>query len=668
VRVVLRLACGGDVRPVRTATMSSNRKRRSRSPGPAIAGRRADVRERDAGANRSVAGATIRGAGGSRPGGDGFRSADQGAAVASPLSAVDAGLAALLAVVTFALFSRILGNGWVNYDDPVYVTHNPHVIAGLGWDGFRWALTSGEATNWHPLTWLSHMLDMTLFGDDPRGHHATSVLLHSLNAALAFLAMRRLTGARWTSAAFAALFAWHPLRVESVAWLSERKDVLSGFFFFATLWAWAEYALRLGRPGAHPRFYYVLALLLLGLGLCAKPMLVTVPFLLLLLDAWPLGRLRLPGVAADRPPGPVFGPLFLVLEKFPFLLLALASSVVTYMVQREGGAFSIRVDLAERLANAPVAIARYLAHFFWPFGLSPIYLHPIHWPVWAVAGATALVLLLSLAALVAGRGRPWVAVGWAWFLGMLVPVIGIVQVGLQAMADRYTYLPMLGVEVALLWTLREFASSAVLRRATVAGLALALAGCGVRTWQQCGVWRDSTTLFEHAVALDDGNYVARHNLAIALLDAQRPEDAGRHFARMFETLAPFEDRLSDGVRALYYGEASSHYGAILAMQGKLDEARARFETALRHNPQSINAHGNLGKIYAMTGRADEAIEQFRIVLEIEPNDARTVCNLADALATRGEQAEAAALFARGVEILGPPGCPGRKADTGPSCG
>ncbi|MFM7735158.1 MAG: tetratricopeptide repeat protein, partial [Alphaproteobacteria bacterium] len=533
--------------------------------------------------------------------------------------------------------------------------------------------TSGEATNWHPLTWVSHMLDMTLFGDEPRGHHLTSVLLHSANAALAFLALRALTGARWTSAAAAALFAWHPLRVESVAWLSERKDVLSGFFFLLSTWAWSGWTGRLGRPGGRAPAFLLASLVAFALGLASKPMIVTLPFVLLLLDVWPLGRLRLPGVAhaqeapsASRPAPPVAAVLA---EKVPFLLLALASSVVTYLVQRAGGAFSIRLDAGERVANAFVSVARYLGGFLWPAGLSPIYRHPVHWPAAAVAASVALVLGLTAGAMIAGRRRPWIAVGWLWFLGMLVPVIGLVQVGLQSMADRYTYLPALGLGIAVLWTLREAAAAGeTARRACVAGLAVVLAGCAVRTWQQSAVWRGSESLFEHAVALDDSNYVAHHNLAIALLDAQKPEEAGRHFARMFEAMEPDRERFSDGVRALYEGEANSHYGAILAMQGRLDEARERFEAALRHNPGSVNAHGNLGKIYAMTGRTDEAIEQFRLVLEVAPDDARTVCNLAEALATRGDQEQAAAFFARGVEILGPPGCPGRRPDTGPSCG
>jgi tetratricopeptide (TPR) repeat protein len=587
--------------------------------------------------------------------------------------ALDAAIAAGLAIATFAIFSRILSNGWVNYDDPVYVTHNPRVIAGLDRDGFRWALTAGEATNWHPLTWVSHMLDMSLFGDDPGAHHRTSVLLHAANAALAFLALRSLSGARWTSAAAAALFAWHPLRVESVAWLSERKDVLSGFFFLAALWAWSGWTGRLGRAGGRPAAFLAASLLLFALGLASKPMIVTFPFVLLLLDAWPLGRLRLPGVArAQEGPasaGPAPPPAALLFEKTPFLLLSLASSVATYLVQREGGAFSIRLDAGERVANALVSVARYLGGFAWPAGLSPIYRHPVHWPPAAVGAAAALVAGLTAGAVLAGRRRPWIPVGWLWFLGMLVPVIGLVQVGLQSMADRYTYLPSLGLGIAILWTLREAAGAGeAARRACVGGIALVLAGCAVRSSQQSAVWRDSETLFEHAVALDDLNYVAHHNLAIALLDAQKPEEAGRHFARLFEAMAPHADRFSPGVRALYEGEANSHYGAILAMQGRLDEARQRFETALRHNPGSVNAHGNLGKVYAMTGRTDEAIEQFRLVLELAPDDARTICNLAEALAVRGDQEEADGWFARGLEVLGPPGCAGRRPDTGPSCG
>jgi hypothetical protein len=385
-----------------------------------------------------------------------------------------------LFVGTLLLFSRALHNEFLDLDDPDYVTHNVHVQAGLTWATLRWALTSGDASNWHPLTWLSHALDCQLFGANPAGHHATSVVIHALNALLVFLVLRRLTAnwsaglqtrressvvvkhagaetgvparsqsCEWLCAFSAALFAWHPLRVESVAWISERKDVLSVFFALLTLWSYAVFAGKQRAAERGAKRFYALALTAFTAGLLCKPMLVTLPFLLLLLDNWPLQRLAhgaWPSAIAWRR---------LLAEKIPFLVLAAASCVVTYLVQSNGGAVVENLPLSARLANAVVSLVRYLGKYFWPFDLAIGYPTPERWAPATVIGAALLVLAISALAVVQRERCRWLLVGWLWFLGTLVPVIGVVQVGLQAMADRYTYLPLLGIQIALLGALRE---------------------------------------------------------------------------------------------------------------------------------------------------------------------------------------------------------------------
>src|SRR5580658_7954862 len=351
-----------------------------------------------------------------------------------------------LFVAAFLLFSPALNHKFLDYDDPDYVTQNIHIQHGFAWENIRWAFTTGHAANWHPLTWLSHMLDWKLYGDNPRGHHATNLILHSLNAVLAFLALRKLTGSFWTSAFAAALFAFHPLRVESVVWVAERKDVLSGFFGLGTIYLYAAYAQA--RTRAASIWLYLAVLVILSLGLLCKPMLVTLPCVLLLLDFWPLNRM-VSAAACLR----------LIREKIPFFLLSIASSVVTFYVQKAGNAM-ISLGLESRLINCIVSIALYLQKFFWPFGLAVGYPYPAHWPIATVALSSAVVGIISLIALIQWRRQSWIIVGWLWCLGMWVPVIGIVKVGLQGMADRYTYLPMIGIEIAILWTLRPLLRNA----------------------------------------------------------------------------------------------------------------------------------------------------------------------------------------------------------------
>jgi tetratricopeptide (TPR) repeat protein len=530
--------------------------------------------------------------------------------------------ALLLFALTLLLFARSCGNDFVNYDDPDYVTANPQVRAGLSFEGVRWAFTSGAASNWHPLTWLSHQLDVTLFGLNPRGHHATSVFLHALNAALAFFAFRRLTGAAAASLVCAALFAWHPLRVESVSWIAERKDVLSGCLWFFTLWCYAVYTERRRPGGAGAGRWYVATLVAFALGLMAKPMLVTLPCVLLLLDGWPLRRA---GAVRDWLP--------LVREKLPFFVLVAASAYVTYRVQQAGGSVSAVLGLGDRCANALVAIARYLGKVLFPVELAVLYPHPGTWPVPRVLAAAALVAALSALALWQVRRRPAIAVGWAWFLGALVPVIGLVQVGVQSMADRYTYLTVPGLQLAVLWTLRELLPRRM--AAVLAGITLAAAA--VLTWRQQGVWRDSDTLFSHALAVTERNYVAHDNRGLH-----------RHGqGRIDEALADYRASL-----AIHPGYLNAHnnLGHALARLGRPAEALPHYRAALTAQPGHPEVRNNLANALSDLGQLDEAMEHYAFVLARDPDHVNALNGSAVVLALRGQPGEARARLERSLRL------------------
>ena len=530
---------------------------------------------------------------------------------------------------TLLLYSRAVPHDFLDLDDGDYVTDNAPVQAGLTWPGVRWALTANVAANWHPLTLLSHMLDCQLFGGNAHGHHAMNIFWHALNAVMAFLALRRLTGSFWTSALSAALFAWHPLRVESVAWIAERKDVLSGFFGLFTLWAYAVYAEKRRKNGGDGKAFYAMSLAAFAAGLLCKPMLVTLPFLLLLLDWWPLGRLNVPDW---------FSPARrLVFEKLPFFLLSAASCVVTYFYQKSAGAVGDTFAWNERLANAVVSIARYLGKFFWPFNLAVGYPLPGHWPLVDVAGAALLVLTVTGLALWQCHQRPWLLVGWLWFLGMLVPVIGLVQAGLQSMADRYTYLPILGVQLMLLWSLREsfLASQPGWFKAVMVGLLL---GCGAaRTWDQIGVWRNSHTLQEHALAVTSGNYLAEFYLGTTLLNEKRCPDAIVHLRRALELKPDF---------------TADHYrlGVALQKMGRMDEAMTVFREVLKGDPGYGVADYNLGALLLERKQPAEAIPYFQAALKTKPDYDPAFVALGTAWSDLGRPGEAVTNFAQALMI------------------
>jgi tetratricopeptide (TPR) repeat protein len=415
-------------------------------------------------------------------------------------------VALALAALVAAAFAPAAQNGFVLLDDQTYIVANPHLRGGFTAEALRWAFGESYASNWSPLTWLSHLLDVRLFGLDPRPHHLESVLLHAANAVLLFLALRGLTGRLWASALAAALFGAHPLRVESVAWAAARKDLLAGLCWMLALGAWVRYARR---PSA-ARYGAVLAAL--ALGLMAKPTLVTLPFVLLLLDWWPLGRLRPRRDGSSRSAR-------LVAEKIPLFLLAAASAALTWRAQASWGAMDYLGDLslAERCANALVSYVAYLGTAVWPAGLAVYYPHPGHALGAARPVAAALLLLaLSALALAGARRRPWLAAGWLWYLGTLVPMIGLVQVGAQARADRYTYLPLIGVALAAAWSLADVAGRRPRLRTAAAVLALAaLCALAAASRAQTALWRDDRTLFGHAAAVTRGNWLAEMNLGAA---------------------------------------------------------------------------------------------------------------------------------------------------------
>jgi len=558
----------------------------------------------------------------------------QGAAAARaiPESAIRALILVVLAAATCAAFAGVLRADWILFDDPEYVTTQSRVAGGLRLDNALWFLFHPHSANWHPLTSWSHMLDAQLFGLQPAGHHATSLFLHVLNAVLLALVLFRLTGAWWRSLAVAALFALHPLRVESVAWVSERKDVLSGLFFLLTLGAygwWVE------RPG---KSRYAVLMLALALGLMAKPMLVTLPFVLLLLDVWPLGRLAGTGrsKAARARARPLRG---LISEKWPLFALAAGSALVTFAVQRRIGAV-VSVELAppaHRIANAVLSYWRYVGQTIWPEGLAVFYPYrpDANW-AGAIVGALGLALVTAACGFLMRR-RPYLAVGWLWYVGVLVPVIGLIQVGGQSHADRYTYLPVIGLLIALVWSVGDLvARSRPGRIAAAAALVLVLAILSVATARQTALWKDTRTLFSSDLAITGSNPVAHQCLGCALLEDGKVEPA---IAELNKAL-----RLSPN-----YRDAHASLGRALDMAGRTEEAIPHFRTALALTDKAEVRH-NLGTALDKLGRTDEAIREYEAALTLEPDRYHTLVLLANDLAARGRFAEAETHLRSALEL------------------
>jgi protein O-mannosyl-transferase len=534
-----------------------------------------------------------------------------------------AGICAVLFFGTLLLFSGALKNDFLDYDDPDYITQNTHVQRGLQPETVRWAFASTAAGNWHPLTWLSHAADWQLFGANPSGHHATNILLHALNAILVFLVFRKLTGATWPSALCAALFAWHPLRVESVAWVAERKDLLCGFFFFLTLLSYAHYAEN--REAPNRKLFYGLTILFFAFGLMSKPMLVTLPFLLLLLDFWPLRRFD--NSTLRR----------LLFEKLPLFILAAASCIVTFFAQKQGGAIVENLPLQNRLINSAVSIADYLGKFFWPFNLSVTYPLPSSQPFATAAFATILVVVLTLLAFGQARRRPWLLIGWLWFLGMLVPVLGLVQVGLQAMADRYTYLPMLGLQLALLWTFCELALSRNVLRIATAAAVLSLTGLAARTWDQISLWQNSKTLYEHALAVTKNNYLVESNLGTTLFNQGDLAGAELHFRRAIELRSNF---------------ATPRFKLAITLEelNRPDDALVAYSEFLELQPRDPVANYNAGVLLLNENQSAQAATRFQTALESDSNYTAALVGLALAKVNLNETTDAISALERALKM------------------
>ncbi len=575
---------------------------------------------------------------------------------------------ACLFVLTVILYWPVHDFEFVNYDDPVYVTDNPHVQGGLNPSSIRWAFTSIHASNWHPLTWLSHMLDANLFKSNSGGPHLTNAVIHAVNAVLLCLVLQRMTGRRWMSLFVASLFAFHPLHVESVAWVSERKDVISTFFGFFTLWFYLGHVMTPARKAPGKSYGgYVLALICMTAGLLAKPMLVTLPFVLLLLDYWPLQRFD-PRSSHHRP----FAKL--LLEKTPFLILSLASSAITFFAQAKSGAVASLtfVSWSARLCNAVVSYAVYLGKAVWPVNLAVFYPHPDKYPAMVVLLCVVVLVMITALAIWQRNRRPYLLMGWLWYVGMLVPVIGLVQVGEQAYADRYTYVPLTGFFIAIAWWVGERLQDLPHGRILAVTLfILCPVSCLLATSRQLQYWRNSEILFRRALAVTARNYAAHNNLGISLFKAGKLKEARAHFEASLDILPDYElARLNLGRVLFEQGDpegAAKQYLAILnfkpdsveslynlgtplSSMGRYDEAIATYKKAIAINPGHTNAHYNLAIILMKVGRIDEAALHNREVLRLDPNSAFANYNLGLNLKSLGRLDEARVHFVESVRL------------------
>jgi Flp pilus assembly protein TadD len=541
----------------------------------------------------------------------------------------------VLILATLAVFHQLPSHDFVNYDDDLFVYENPQVRNGFSKKGVIWAFTAFSPDYWKPLSWLSHMLDCELFGLRPGMHHLTNLLLHVANSVLLLLVLNRMTGALWPSSFVAALFALHPLHVESIAWVAERKDVLGAFFWFLTIWAYSRYVER-PRSGR-----YLFVLLLFALGLMAKPMVVTLPFILLLLDYWPLERMQLHSTRLKGERGMTQSSAFrLVWEKIPLFVLSGAITVVTIIAQRQVGALkSIEAyPFKLRIANALVSCISYIGKMVWPHKLAIFYPFPTAIPLWQSAGAGLLLITVTVLLMRVAVNRPYLVVGWLWYLVILLPVIGLVQVGGQAMADRYTYLSLIGLFIIIAWGVPSLLASwrrgkMVITLATSV-LLLGFAICSVL---QVRYWQNSISLFRHTDKVTSNNDVAHNHLGMALVSQGELEEAMSHYAAAL--------RIKPRERYVH-----SNLGVALARQGRLEEAIGHYTEALRVKPDFAEAHNNLGNALAKQGKLEEAIRHYSEALRIKPDFAEAHNNLGNALAMQGELEEAIRNYSEALQI------------------
>ncbi len=592
-------------------------------------------------------------------------------------------LCLLLVLLTLAFYNPVVHNDFTNLDDDHYIVHNSHVRAGLSWDTFKWAFTTYDAANWHPLTWLSHALDCQLFNLNPAGHHYVTVLLHAGNAILLFLLLQSVTGFAWPSFVVAALFALHPVNVESVAWAAERKNVLSMFFFLLTLYAYGWYVRRAG-----VKRYAVLAALF-ALGLMAKPEIITLPFVLLLWDYWPLRRMLGDSVlssgvpvAGEEPPAEIAAAVvtpaprsisFLLLEKVPLLLLSMGSAVITLVAQRAGHAMRVASDQV-RLGNALVAYVRYLGKAFWPTRLAAVYPHPEgSLPFWQIVGSAGILLLLTVLALKM-RNRRYLAVGWFWFLGTLVPVIGVIQVGVQAMADRYAYIAYIGLFICVVWSITEIARERKIASAWLALPAvLVLLTLGILSRRQIAYWHDSETLWRHTLSVTNYNYMAHDGLARTLARQGRTEEAMVEFkaaeqiavytasalvdigvyaqtnGRLQDAIEQYQESLNASPDSKSKSTALSYLGLAFTQMGDVGRAKSNYAQALQQNPDNTAALVGSGLLAERDGDFEFAAHQISRAMKVEPTDVGYLL-LGRALRHAGRGAEADSVLAQARRI------------------
>jgi tetratricopeptide (TPR) repeat protein len=548
---------------------------------------------------------------------------------------LDVAICAFLVVAILCVYGKIWTHEFIGYDDDKYVTQNRFVNQGLSKESILWAFRSTHASNWHPLTWLSHMLDVELSGLNPGAHHLTNLLFHILNSLLLFIVFRKMTAHVWQSGIVALLFALHPLHVESVAWVAERKDVLSAFFWLLTIWSYVRFTQRPGMAR------YLAIIGFFALGLMAKPMLVTLPFVLLLLDYWPLNRIQ--AGQANNPSGkPNSGRslLQLVYEKIPMVVLAGISSAVTILAQKKGEALGL-LDVHPpmmRLANALVSYLKYIQKMLWPDQLAILYPYPKAIVGWQVL--TAFVVLGGITFLtVRYRKRlPWLFFGWFWFIGTLVPVIGLVQVGVQGMADRYTYLPLIGLFVILSWETAHLIGNWRFKKIALSVASAMLCILLVTTARaQVSHWKNSFTLFEHTLAVTAQNYVIHNNLGFELALSGRLDEAIMHYRAALRINPDFE-------------LAHINLGSALFSQGKIQKSLAYYQAALNQKPRLAGVHHNLGILLLRIGRIDEAVVHFQEALRIKPDYAEVYNSLGAALVSQGKILEAMANFRQAIRI------------------
>ncbi|MGD0596997.1 MAG: tetratricopeptide repeat protein [Sedimentisphaerales bacterium] len=528
-----------------------------------------------------------------------------------------------LTLTTVAVYWEVCSYDFVNYDDRGYVYKNPNIQDGITLQAVKWAFTTGYASNWHPLTWLSHMLDWQFFGPNAGGHHLTNLIFHIANTLLLFLVLRRMTNAFWQSAFVAALFALHPLHVESVAWIAERKDVLSTFFWILTMWAYLRYV-------KHPNVLrYLFALLMFAFGLMSKPMLVTLPFVLLLLDYWPLERFGKRTI------------FYLIREKIPFIVLSTASSVITFLVQRSSGSVvtTTVIPLQVFVSNAFVSYVKYIEKMIWPSRLAVLYPHPLNnLTAGQVAAAVLILLVISVLVIRLAASRRYLLAGWFWYLGTLVPVIGFIQVGNQAMADRYSYITLTGLFIIIAWGVSDLLARWKYKKIVLASLAvLIVSTLSICTYNQLRYWRNTLTLFQHALDVTENNYIAHLQMAEFLYEQQRLDEAVTEYQKYLQIMPNDPDVLNA-------------FGVILGRLGRHDEAVRYLIKALQIKPDFADAHANIGYALIIRGNLDEAAVHLAKALQLDPNSALVHYHFGNILVQSGKINEAVTHFEKALQL------------------